>query len=206
MYLSMPRMFFLINIFMMCISHSSNAQNLRQITEIDINTIIKEKYNYSKQVNIKYSNKKNIGQFLCIKPHEIIDSLLKINSISEFNNIIIRVENNNYTASYSYYDFSFENNKLAPYILLPNKAEYRAGDTVNYLLRTNKQDSEINLSELDKQFNHSQVFNLFLQFSTLDNDKENVLFKQTPTLVFPIDKSVSRWMQDIKKIKLYIIE
>ena len=60
MYLSMPRMFFLVNIFMMCISHSSNAQNLRQITEIDVSTIIKEKYNYSKQVNVKYSNKKNI--------------------------------------------------------------------------------------------------------------------------------------------------
>jgi len=195
-------------LFLLFISNNMYSQKLEQIADVDLISIIEKEHTNSKQANIKYSNKKNIGKFLCIESNKIIDSIVKISLIDslENKNIIIRIEGSNTVLNYSYYDFSSNVNKITPYIILTKKAEYRYGDTINYFLKTDAQNSDADFSELDKQFNHSQVFNLFLQFPKLSDKEKYLFFDKGASLIFPLDISTARWISNPTRLKIYLIK
>ncbi len=182
------------------------AETLKLVTEIDILKLINNKYSSSKKINLYYSNRKKACSMLGFKPYQVIDSVLKVNSIKNLEDVIIRCETPNIVHSYTYYDFAKQNNKITPYILTTKTTIYNKSDTVMYYADNNTTtNTSVNFSELDKQLNHLQKVKIYLQISPLSKKISKKIFSST-LLVFPLDKNIVRWAKDLKKIKIYVIE
>ncbi len=184
----------------------SKSEGLKLIADIDMTSDEFIKIDYCKQVKISTSsNKQSLGTYLYLEPHKIIDSLVKFYDIKNVDNIVIAIEAINSCKTYTYHDFSSKCNKLTPHVLLKQKSNYRIGDTITYYPKESKQTADMDLSQLDAQLNNCQIKNLQLQISSLPKEQK-ALFFGNYSLIFPLDISTSRWISDISKMKIYILE
>ncbi len=199
---------FTILFFIVALFNEAYATTLREIEEVDLLKLTQQQYPSAKNIVLHYSNRKKIFSKLGFEPHQVIDSILKNKGITNFNNVIIRVETVDSIYTYTYYDFSLKNNQITPYILINNKIKHKMGDTLVFHAKENTiNNTSVDFSGLDEAISHLQTVKIYSQLPAQKNIKQQIekVFDKN-ILIFPTDIDISRWAINMKKMKIYIIE
>lgn len=199
---------FTILFFIVALFNEAYATTLREIEEVDLLKLTQQQYPSAKNIVLHYSNRKKIFSKLGFEPHQVIDSILKNKGITNFNNVIIRVETVDSIYTYTYYDFSLKNNQITPYILINNKIKHKMGDTLVFHAKENTiNNTSVDFSGLDEAISYLQTVKIYSQLPAQKNIKQQIekVFDKN-ILIFPTDIDISRWAINMKKMKIYIIE
>lgn len=164
----------------------------------------------AKQARVLSSNKRLVAEKFAVQPIFEIDKVLKEKNINTQNqNVLIAFETHTEKQFYSYYDFCQQVNTISPYIILQGNVQQRAGDTVNYYMKSGQgqghSSSDADFTGLIAQLNNVQKVNVHLQISKMTKDEQKKYFDKV-SLIFPMDRATNRWLSDIKSIQIYLIE
>lgn len=175
-------------------------------------TIIIEKeifdvnFSNAKQYKFQFANGKSIGSYLGIPMIDEITNMLNEAAIEpEKHKLLLSFENNQETKYYTYFDFLNVVSVISPYLITNEKVNFRKGDTIQYAMKGGKQTADVDFTGLTEQTHSLIVTNVKLQFNSIEAAAQKNIFSNV-SLIFPTDKSVTRWFADIKRIKIYKIE
>ncbi|MGI6370237.1 MAG: hypothetical protein GX372_02200 [Ignavibacteria bacterium] len=194
--------------FIVALFNEAYATTLREIEEVDLLKLAQQKSSSAKNIVLHYSNRKKFLSKLGFEPHQVIDSILKSKSITNFNNVIVRIETVDSIYTYTYYDFSAKNNKITPYILIDNKIKHKMGDTLVFHAKKNTtNNTSVDFSGLDQAISNLHTVKIYSQLPAQKNIKQQIdkVFNKN-MLIFPADIDISRWAINMTKMKIYIIE
>ena len=181
-----------------------NAQSLKEIANIEINQEYLQKNFENQSTEFLTSNNKKIGSFYSYEINDIINKNIQNISKEKRNNLIIIAENNqNQSIATTYYDYSTQIIKLTP-LLLSSKVTGIVGDTVRIGDAKGKK-GVVDTYEVGKAFDIAVRKRIFLQIKSLKNEEKNNFF-QNGTIIFPQDQSTERWLKNVSRIKIYLIE
>ncbi len=187
-----------IMLFVM-LSYESHSQTLKEIASIDIT-----KKGIIKAVDTRtgdFANTKKVifGFFSYIEMSELFKEYVKPELKPLY---LIKAENDQ--GEYSYFTF-LEAEKLTstiPPMLILEKVSGKTGDTVT--IRDIKgKTGKVDLDELEKEVKKLFHFRIIMQIKDKDEIKRRL---RNNTVIFPQDITTYRWINNVKRMKLYLIQ
>ncbi|MCL2039559.1 MAG: hypothetical protein FWG85_03915 [Bacteroidetes bacterium] len=196
--------FFLLFISLLIFGFSNMySQRLNLLAEKEIFDV---DFSKAKQYKFQFANGKSIGSYLGIPMiDEIVNMLNEASMDPTQHTLIISLENNQEKKYYTFFDFLNIVSAISPYLITNEKVNFRKGDTIQYAMKGGKQTADVDFTGLTEHSNSLLVTNVKLQFNIMDAAIQKNIFSNI-SLIFPTDKSPTRWISDIKRIKIYKLE
>ena len=180
------------------------SQNIKEIAIIELNHSDLEKKFQCYSTEFFSSAKKKVGSYYCFELKELLNEKIKHLTNQQRNNLIIIAENSNKESLVTtFFDFSDEIIKIQP-LLISSKVTGSVGDTVK--VRDIKgQIGKVDTYIVGEEFDIATKKRVYLQMKTISNENKLKIFRNG-TIIFPQDQSYNRWITDVQRIKILLIE
>lgn len=149
-------------------------------------------------IQVYYKNRKLVKKVKGAYFYKFMNKFIE----TENNYIISVVDENKKAFFFSKEDFDKKINIIPPFLIIKNKFIGKLGDTLKIQYETNK---AFDFADLDVEFGLVIKERVHLQMKYSKNDSIKKYFKPI-TLIFPQDKTVTRWVENIEKIIIYEIK
>lgn len=194
--------FYFIAVFML--SSVALSQELEIIEEIDLQEMHSKGIYKYESTEIFTSKKVNIGNYSAYHLGLVINDILIKHCIKDKRNIILLIDDRNGN-SYASDIFSFdEENAVIPAIAAFEKVKAKKSDTIRVFDKNGKELMP-DIKGIDEAMKAGATKRLFTPVPNISKEEIARLFRGF-TIVFPEDKTTTRWIADAVRIRIYMIK
>ncbi|MDA3844052.1 MAG: hypothetical protein PF588_06765 [Candidatus Kapabacteria bacterium] len=184
--------------------NSLSAQTMREVAVIDVNPQKLMEQHNDYYTEFFTSRKRTICKYHCIDLKDVVKPYTTKLSKFELKNLIVVAESfsgDQITASFA--DFN-KDIVYVPPVLLFDDVRDDVEDTVFFFDKEGEVGT-VDLSGLDAELRKIRLRSIHMQIKNISSAEKSRLFTDR-ALIFPQDKSTSRWIGNVKYLRLFVVK
>ncbi|MCK5740642.1 MAG: hypothetical protein KAH48_00375 [Chlorobi bacterium] len=183
--------------------NSLSAQTMKEVAVIDVDPQKLMKKHDDYYTEFFTARKRHICKYHCIDLKDVVKPYTTELTKFELKNLIVVAESSTgdqITAAFA--DFNKDIVHVPPVLTFDDVRE-EVEDTV-FFFDKEGEVGKVDLSGLDKELRKIRLRSIYMQIKNISSSEKKRVFTNRG-LIFPQDKTTSRWIGDVKFLRLYVV-